>query len=100
MDTVRLIQEATEAAAKLPQDIREAVLFACPDEVTQRGYTTLEWLTTVEIFRQPGESHVTAAERLALYMRAHAERWDATPTLARVQRDALTRKEYRERHHA
>jgi hypothetical protein len=87
MDTIRLIQEATEAVARWPRYVRDAVLAARPEPVEDR-YSTLEWMTTVDVFRQPGEDLVTCAERLALYLTVHAERWDSTPTLARVQRTA------------
>lgn len=91
MDTVRLIQEATEKVARWPRYVRDGVLAACPEPVGAR-YSTLEWMTTVEVFRLPHEDLITATERLALYMTLHAERWDKTPTLARVQQDAITRK--------
>lgn len=93
MDTVRLIQEATERVAGWPKHVRDAVLAAYPPFV-EDDYTTLEWMTTVEVFRQPGEALVTCAERLALYMTLHAERWDKTPTLTRVQEDALSRRNH------
>lgn len=92
IDTVRLIQEATERTARWPKAVRETVLAAMPQHVHDLGYTPLEWMTTVEVFRQPQEALVIAARRLSLYMLAHAERWHATPTLARVQKDALARK--------
>lgn len=93
MDTVRLIQDATERVARWPDRIRGPVLRARPQAVRDRGYTPLEWMTTVEVFRHDGEDPATAAERLALYMTLHLERWDQTPTLARVQKNALRRKD-------
>lgn len=93
MDTVRLIHDATERVARWPDSIRGPVLRARPQIVQDRGYSPLEWMVTVEVFRQEDESHATAAERLALYMTAHTERWDQTPTLNRVQKDALRRKD-------
>ena len=93
MDTVRLIHDATERVAQWPDTIRGPVLQARPQIARMERYSTLEWMTTVEVFRQPDEAPQTAAERLALYMRLHLERWDQTPTLARVQKDALNRKD-------
>lgn len=93
MDTVRLIHDATERVARWPETTRGPVLRARPPMVREKDYTPLEWLTTVEVFRQEDEAPVTAAERLALYMTLHLERWDQTPTLNRVQKDALKRHE-------
>lgn len=93
MDTVRLIHDATERVARWPDSTRGPVLRARPQCVRDKGYTPLEWMTTVEVFRREDEAPVTAAERLALYMTLHLERWDNTPTLNRVQKDALARKD-------
>lgn len=94
MDTVRLIQAATERVTTWPDSIRVPVLRARPAVMHYRGYySPLEWMTTVEVFRMEGENPVTAAERLALYMTVHAERWDETPTLAQLQQNAARRKD-------
>lgn len=92
MDTVRLIHDATERVARWPETTRGTVLRARPPVVREKDCTPLEWLATVEVFRQDDEAPVTAAERLALYMTLHLERWDQTPTLTRIQKDATIRR--------
>lgn len=92
MDTVRLIHDATEAVTKWPDYIRTGVLGAMPQHL-QDHYSPLEWMVTVEVFRQRGESLPTAAERLALYMTVHRERHASTPTLARIQRETMLRRQ-------
>lgn len=93
LDTIRMIHNATERVAQWPDRTRGPVLRARPPVVREKGYTPLEWLTAVEVFRQADETAESAAERLGLYLTLHQERWNQTPTLARVQQQALEDRE-------
>lgn len=62
------------------------VIGAMPRVAIEAGHLERDWATSVETQRRDWETPQAAAERLALWVTLHAERWGRVPTERAIQR--------------
>lgn len=84
MQAARLVREANATTADWDDVTRHRVEAACPPLVIDNGETLEDWSVAVAVLTLPGEGPVQAALRLAMYLALHAERYDHTPSLRRM----------------
>lgn len=88
-----IIADARAATDRWPGWARREVIATCPDFIRAdpRVKVSRDWPAAVALHQRDTETPLAAAQRLALYLTLHQERWETTPTLAAVTANAIDR---------
>jgi hypothetical protein len=89
VDTVAAVRRAQVETRDWTPETWGFVVAEMPKVAMAHRTEREDWATTVCLLRRDWETPVACAQRLALYIQLHAERWDDTPTLATIRTNHL-----------